>query len=351
MNSSPSGCLEVLEKAGVRLLWADSLGAKSFSFLFRGVLVDPGAAAMQPSYPLSREEKLRLREEALKVIREAWLRASAVVITHYHHDHYIPPPKNGSFADASLYLRRGLILVVKNPNFYINKSQWARARLLFESLAVYAGVGTQNIYTEAGEAPEVPDAPSWVSRLRDELWSKGSWVRGNLELGGARVLLGDELSLEVQGVSVHCLGAWFHGIMYSRTGWVMPVLLESGGWRILYTSDLMGPEEPEYAGRLASLRPDVVLVDGPPTYLYPYLLNRANLLKSIESMVYIIENSGADLIVYDHHLLREPRWRERVAPVFEAAEKQGVSVVTVAECLGVEPLIDRVAAGSQSSYR
>jgi predicted metallo-beta-lactamase superfamily hydrolase len=45
-------------------------------------------------------------------------------------------------------------------------------------------------------------------------------------------------------------------------------------------------------------------------------------------------------VVYDHHLLREKRWRLRVSEVFKTAEREGVILVTVAEAVGSKPLID-----------
>ncbi|GEM_PF-4365694 len=59
------GVIQHLSDCRVELLWFDSLGAKSSSLRLRGrgcdVVVDPGAA-MQPSYPLPKDEKVRLKE-------------------------------------------------------------------------------------------------------------------------------------------------------------------------------------------------------------------------------------------------------------------------------------------------
>ena len=85
----------LLEDLGIRLLWLDSMGAKSFSISVETsdgkVVIDPGAAAMQPSYPLPPEKKWELRRKALRTIESELVDAVAVIITHYHYDHHFPP--------------------------------------------------------------------------------------------------------------------------------------------------------------------------------------------------------------------------------------------------------------------
>ena len=39
-------------------------------------------------------------------------------------------------------------------------------------------------------------------------------------------------------------------------------------------------------------------------------------------MCRIIEESDTELIIYDHHLLREPRYLERVKKVYESAKRK-----------------------------
>ncbi|HIP56967.1 MAG TPA: MBL fold metallo-hydrolase, partial [Ignisphaera aggregans] len=119
-----------LGSLGIDLIWFDSLGAKCSSIAIttsRGIVViDPGVAEMQPSYPLPHHEKLRLREEALHKIESYVLKASIVIVTHYHYDHHVLP------SDPMLWNKRlfqSKTLHLKNPNMYINESQWERARL------------------------------------------------------------------------------------------------------------------------------------------------------------------------------------------------------------------------------
>ena len=57
------------------LIWFDSLGAKSTCTLVRtpdiSILIDPGAAIMQPGFPASLEKKIYWLEKARKAIKRA----------------------------------------------------------------------------------------------------------------------------------------------------------------------------------------------------------------------------------------------------------------------------------------
>ena len=102
-------------------MWFDSFGAKSSCTLVKTpdvvILVDPGAAIMQPSFPASWADKIRWLGEAEAAIRKAGEDADVVVVTHYHYDHYT--------RDPAFY--EGKLLLAKNPNEYINDSQRKRA--------------------------------------------------------------------------------------------------------------------------------------------------------------------------------------------------------------------------------
>ncbi len=358
--------MSVLQELGIRLIWFDSMGAKSSCVAVETaegpVVIDPGASKMQPSYPLPSEEKLRLKSRALGEIY-GWLRrARAVVITHYHYDHHLVPGEEGAPPDPAPY--RGKLIIAKDPNAYINESQWKRARDLFSSILEASGDRLEGHLTEplredfpdpvenlplASSADFGDYAPrrrellakgrKWFQKLARGLWSSEPWVE-EFELGdGTRVVWGDGRTFEIGGVRFEILGPWFHGLEYDRTGWVTPVVVRRGGRVAFITSDVMGPEIEDYAEAVASARPDAVILDGPPTYLFPFMLNRINLERAVENAIRIVE-AEPELIVYDHHLLRERRWRERVRRVFAAAEREGVTLTTAAEVRGDRPLID-----------
>ncbi len=363
-GSRPAEC-EILEQAGVKLVWFDSMGAKSSSILIGRVLVDPGAAAMQPSYPLPAEEKRELRRRAVKAIIDAAEAAEALVVTHYHYDHHLRV-YDGDLPEPGLPYRKARLIVAKNPNTYINESQWKRARELLRDLLRLYGLDLNSYLAEPGKIDfndpvnTLSEALSrsfgdydarrrellrkgrqWFNNLK-KLWASGPWVRETIEIpNGPKIVLTDSGFFEVSGVRFNLLGPHFHGVEYDRTGWVVPVLAESRGLRILYTSDLMGPIIEDYAYEIVRLRPNILILDGPPTYLYPYMFNRVNLERAVSNAVRILEETASlKLVIYDHHLLREKKWRERVSKVFETSRRTGIPVLTASECLGRKPVID-----------
>ena len=330
------------------VVWFDSMGAKSSCIMVYtdpvNILIDPGAAAMQPSYPLPADEKISLLEEAYERIFSFLERADVVIITHYHHDHYIPP--NEAY--------RGKLLLIKDPNRWINNSQHERAREFLRGLL-------DDEYSE--EEPGQADYPDPVEPLSEamsrdfgdysgrrrellekgrewfrkmaELWSTKPWVR---ETGWVR--FADGLKFEFDGVKVKFSEPLFHGIEFDRTGWVLSVLVDDGRERLLYSSDLMGPQIEDYATRIIRERPDAIILDGPPIYLFPYMMNRVNLGRAVENAARIVRESGARLVIYDHHLMRKKGYMKYVGKVYEEGRRAGTKVLAASELLGRKPLID-----------
>lgn len=354
----------------VRPLWSDSLGAKSSSVLVRtpdlSILIDPGAAAMQPSFPLPGEVKEELKQKALRTIWRASSKADAVVITHYHHDHYT---RLGQGPEArSVY--EGKLVWAKNPNSYINKSQWQRARDFYSELCREIGhldleellvpparrsfedpVGRLRLALRRdfgdyqGRREELLEkGRSWFLRLARGLWARRPWIP-ELELGRTRVVFADGLEDEVGHTAVRFPGPFFHGVEYDRVGWVFSVVVERKGAKLLYSSDLQGPVIEDYAEWIISEDPDILILDGPPTYLLGYMLNRVNLGRAVENICRIIRAVRADPIILDHHLLRDVRYARRIGRVYEVAREIGKKVLTVAELMGEEPMALKIASG------
>ena len=107
----------------------------------------------------------------------------------------------------------------------------------------------------------------------------------------------------------------------------------------MFSSDLQGPEIEDYAAWIIDENPDFLVLDGPPTYLFGYMLNRINLNRAVENLCWIISETKTPTIIYDHHLLRDAKYRERVSRVYDIAKRKNKSVITAAEFLGNEPMI------------
>jgi hypothetical protein len=338
------------------------LGAKCSSILVETpdikILVDPGAAGMQPSYPLSSREKERLRQCAMEKIMEAAKAADTIFISHYHYDHHTLPNKLRD--PGSLY--SGKRIWAKSPNQSINYSQWKRARLFFEGLQtyIYKGKG-EEIYTH----PEELHLPSPLKTLisatskdfgeytkrreellrKGEVWFKkmlGIWRRGPWVRPFGRVSFVDGESFRIGNTKVRFTQPLFHGIEFDRVGWVLPLIVEYDNRKFIYTSDLQGPQIEDYGEWIVEENPDLLILDGPPTYLFGYMVNRINLNRAKDNIIKIIEKTISSPIIYDHHLLRDGRYRELLKPVYELGKDR---VITAAEWIGIDPLIRRLVNG------
>jgi len=136
-------------------------------------------------------------------------------------------------------------------------------------------------------------------------------------------------------------GPLFHGIEYSRVGWVFSTIVEYGGEKLVHSSDLNGPVIEDYARWIIEEKPDILILDGPMTYMLGYTLNLINFNRTLENALNIVENAECKLVIYDHHLPREPKFRERTKTVWEKARKLGVKMVTAAELLRKTPAVLR----------
>jgi len=75
------------------------------------------------------------------------------------------------------------------------------------------------------------------------------------------------------------------------------------------------------------------------TYMLGYTLNLINFRRTIENALRIIKESDIEVMIYDHHLPREPKFRERTKEVWETAKKLKKNVLTASELLGKKPVV------------
>ncbi len=329
----------------LRPVWFDSLGAKSMCVLVRtpdlSLLIDPGAAIMQPGYPAPDELKLYYLALAQLALQRAAQEATHIAITHYHYDHFRPD---------MLELYRGKTLWVKDPNRWINRSQWNRAREFFAVLAEVEGWAVSEVPPEEEEYPDPVEAlplaagterrtdllRKWRKRFLGlaRMWGKGPWVAEDSFAG--HIAYADGRTFQVGGTTVRFTHPLFHGVEYAGPGWVLAIVVEHGGVKLLYSSDLQGPLIEDYAAWIIEERPDVLILDGPATYLLGPFQSKANLERALRNCAWAVRETGAKLTVLDHHLVREPAFRVKAAAAFDAG------AVTGAELYGLPPLTDRL---------
>jgi len=261
----------------------DSFGVRSMATFIETddlkVLIDPGVALAPVRYGLEPHplEWQRLGEtwEAIKQYAE---NADVLIVTHYHYDHHDPD---------SPELYKNKTVLIKHPTQNINRSQQERATLFLEAIK------------------EMPK----------------------------KLEIADERNFQLGKTFIHFSKAVCHGTN-PRLGYVTEVSIENDGEKFLHTSDVEGPSLENQVGFILKEKPDILFVDGPMTYMLGYRYSFKSLEISNNNLVKVIKKTHLYTLVLDHHLLRDLNYRARIKPIYEAAEKREVKIVTAAEFSG-----------------
>ncbi len=267
----------------IHILGAESLGARSLACLVvtshGKYLLDPGVA-LAPRRKGQAPHVLELAAAYLtrRCIREV-AEGATVVVTHYHHDHLTPAEQHlyhwSNEAEADL-LYRDRVVYAKPWTHHINRSQQRRAGAF---LSRYPHVRPAE---EGSVGPLIFSPPLW------------------------------------------------HGKASSPMGWVTAVAIRDGDACMVFGSDVQGLED-EALEWIASHRPDVAILAGPPIYLG--ILSDAEVQAAANRLGKLAQACGE--LVLDHHLCRGP-WESFLDLVRRAAP--GRMVRTAAEWQGRAPL-------------
>lgn len=340
-------------------IWFDSMGAKSSCTAVQTadikIVLEPGIAIMHDSFPGSDKEKNQWLQQGINAIKQAGEQADLLICSHYHFDHYIND-------DFEYY--RDKILLIKNPNEYINDKQFNRAKDFFSKLNQYYP-NTEDVSAPSSQQEKsFPDPfqalPLAANRdygdynsRKQELMQKGRiWFQNRLKNWVHHDFIpektqSNEISVKYPegktyrfgDTCIRCTQALFHGIEFSRVGWVFSTIIEHNKKKFIHTSDLCGPMIEDYAEFIIQENPDILILDGPMTYMYGYLLTRINLQRCIENAERIIRETDIELMIYDHHLTRDKNYKKHTQDVWNTARDYGTTLLTAAEYLGKTPVV------------
>ena len=270
------------------VLASDSMGVRSLATLVDacGTMIglDLGASIAPRRYGLPpHREEVEALSSAMRSIVGAIKEAEAIVITHYHYDHYVRD-------EPKLY--RGKRLFVKNPSSDVNRSQRWRARAFLE---------------EGG-----------VSRSAEVHYADG----GSFDLGGVRL----DFSRAV-----------WHGEPGTPVGKVIMARISCSGESLVFASDVQGPVDPDALRTLEGWGVARILeLSGPPTYFAGFKVPEEAVSAGLAGLMELVRSGAAEVIVADHHLLRDLDYREAIAAHLEEAEARRVRLLTAAELMGYE---------------
>lgn len=339
-------------------VWFDSLGAKCSCTLVKtpdvSILIDPGIAVMQPSFPASWAKKFYWEELGRRAIKKASKEANIIIISHYHYDHYFPE-------DMSIYKNK--LVLTKNPNEYINDSQRGRAENFLRNICETFGKIKLKSVLKERKIKKYPDPLADLpiaknkdfgdyNQRRKELFKLGQkWFNNRVKNWNKNPEIPELKFKEIEikypegkkfkfGKTVlRFTKPLFHGIEFSRVGWVFSTVIEYKKEKLIHSSDLDGPMIEDYAEWVIKENPNVLILDGPISYMLGYMLNQINLDRCVENASRIVEKIDSELIIYDHHLPRERKFRKRTKKVWDIAKRKKKSVLTVAEFLGKRPVV------------
>jgi len=259
---------------------SDSLGVRSMATYVETsdckILIDPSAALGPKRYGLSPHEKEHeIFNKTKKKISEIAQKCDILMISHYHYDHY--DPEEGFFKEKKVFL--------KDISRNINKSQLQR--------------GT--------------DFKNKVEKNCNLIYCDNSKYR----TGDTEILFSPP---------------FFHGPENIRLGYVIMTIVDDGEKRILHASDVQGPVSKNATKYIINQKPDLLIMDGPPTNMLGFRFSKKNLQKASDNLVKIIEKLKCEIIL-DHHILRDLKYKEAFPAPYR---KGGVKLKTFAEYLGKE---------------
>jgi predicted metallo-beta-lactamase superfamily hydrolase len=243
------------------------------------VLIDPGVSLAPSRYNLPPHplEEQRMQETWAE-IKEHASQSDVLIVTHYHYDHHDPE-------EPELY--EGKIVYVKHPTEMINKSQAARASYFLDKLN---------------------ELPSSLDSADGKEFKHGS-------------------------TTITFSPPVYHGTN-PRLGYVVEVSISCGGEKLVFTSDVEGPSVDDQVEFIIQENPDLVILDGPMTYMLGFRYSRKSLTSSIENIQRIMRETSVKSIVLEHHFMRDLHYKEWIAEVYEYAAEKGVKVSTAAEYCG-----------------
>ena len=259
---------------------SDSLGVRSMATYVETkdckILIDPSVALGPKRYGLPPHQKeYDVLSKTKMKIAEIADKCDALAISHYHYDHYEP---NEDFYD-------GKKVFAKDISSNINKSQTQR------------GTDFKKI------------------------------VEGSCELTYC-----DDSAHKIGNTEIIFSPPFFHGPENVRLGYVIMTTVDDGKKRILHASDVQGPVTKKAKDYIIDQKPNLLIMDGPPTIFLGWKFSLKNLQEASDNLVEIIETLNCDIIL-DHHLLRDLKYLDVFPKPYQIG---GNKLKTFAEYLGKE---------------
>ena len=282
----------MLKEIRVVPLAAESLGVRSMCTYIETsdvrILFDAGVSLCPsrfgfPPHPKEYEALATCQKRILDAIPDV----DVIALSHYHFDHHVPSFVDWfslwSSAETAKYIYSGKLVLAKDHRAMINPNQRRRG---------------------------------WMFRR-----TGGKQAR-RLENADGRAFEFGETELKFSAPV-------FHGSKNTPLGWVLMVTVQCGDDKVLFAPDVQGPMHNPTLELILNEKPQLIIIGGPPLYLTGFKVSEDQIQRGMKNLKAIVEN--VPLVILEHHILREERWRELSKPIFEAASKSGHMIATAAE--------------------
>ena len=279
-------------------LAAESLGVRSMCTYVETadvkILLDAGVSLCPNRFGLPpHPHEFKAIEESRKRIAEAAEKTEIITISHYHFDHHTP-----SFEDwlcnwtardeTARQIYADKTVLIKNPKEKINYSQRQRGWMFQKTSGKYA--------------KEIENA--------------------------------DGRTFIFSNTIVRFSEPVFHGSENSFLGYVLMAVVESQGEKFMFAPDVQGPMSTHTQTVIIQEKPQLLMIGGPPLYLSGLKVDEEQAQAGLKNLQETI--GTVPQIILEHHILRDEKWREETANVFDMAHKTRHTVLTAAEFLGKE---------------
>ena len=259
---------------------SDSLGVRSMATYIETkdckIFIDPSAALGPKRYglPPVQQELETLFKTKLK-IAELAEKCEILIVSHYHYDHYDP--------NEAFY--KGKKVFAKDIEKNINKSQKQRGA----------------------------DFKKNVENICDLEYCDDS----KHQIGNTMIIFSPP---------------FFHGPENVRLGYVIMTTIDDSERIIIHSSDVQGPVTKSAKEYIIDQKPDLLIMDGPPTIFLGWKFSKQSLQDASDNLVEIINTLGCQVIL-DHHLLRDLKYLDIFSEPYRIGKEK---IKTFAEYLGKE---------------
>ncbi|MCB9883309.1 MAG: MBL fold metallo-hydrolase [Planctomycetes bacterium] len=265
----------------IEILGAESLGVRSLATCVRTAshtfLIDPGVSVVprrhaHPPHPL----ELAACWNTRRLITERSGEADAIVLTHYHYDHFTP--------------------------FHASPTDWCddeTAEALYRDRVIFAKHGQEHINGSQRRRAETLDAREFLD---------------------VRIAEGAHWHAYEGTTAVP------HGPRGSRQGFVTMAVVRERDETFVHASDIQ-LLDPHTVTNLIRLQPTIVLVSGPPLY-HPRVTDDERRI-GLHQLKRLVE--AIPTCIVDHHFLRSADHVREGEVARRVAERAGHAFVTAAE--------------------